>query len=66
MEFRQRPLGFMEFFLQNNNHLAVKKIFLTARWLLFCKKLHETQGSLSKFHELDISNIYLFIIIIIT
>ena len=41
-------------------------IFLTAWWLLFCKKLLETQGSQSKFHELNIhiSNIYLFIIII--
>ena len=29
MEFRVRPLGFMEFFLQNNNHPAVNKIFLT-------------------------------------
>ena len=26
MEFRLRPLGFMEFFLQNNNHQAVNKI----------------------------------------
>ena len=26
MEFRLRTLGFMEFFLQNNNHQAVKKM----------------------------------------
>ena len=32
MEFRLRPLGFMEF---------------------LAKKLHETQGSQSKFHELN-------------
>ena len=24
MEYRLRPLGFMEFFLQNNNHQSVK------------------------------------------
>ena len=27
MEFRLRPLGVMEFFLQNNNHQAVNKKF---------------------------------------
>ena len=26
MEFRLQPLGFVEFFLQNNNHQAVKKM----------------------------------------
>ena len=41
-------------------------ILLTAWWLLFCKKLHETQGSLSIFHGIEYINlIYLFIIIII-
>ena len=44
-------------------------IFLTVWWLLFSKKLNETQASLSKFHELYIYiyiyiYIYLFIIII--
>ena len=48
MEFSLRPLGFMEF-LQNNNHQAVKKMKKEN-----CKKLHETQGSQSKFHELNI------------
>ena len=43
MEFSLQPLGFMEF-LQKNNHQAVNKILLTAWWLLFCKKVHETQG----------------------
>ena len=32
-------------------------ILLTARWLLFCKILHEIQGSQSKFYEL---NIYIY------
>ena len=48
--------------------MAVKKMKLPAWWLLFCKKLHETQRSQSKFHESNIYiliYIYLFIIIII-
>ena len=52
MEFRLQPLGFIDL---KKSHQAVKKmIFLTAWWLMRCKKLHETQGSQSKFLELNI------------
>ena len=34
--------------------LNIYFIFLTAWWLLFAKKILETQGSQSKFHELNI------------
>ena len=40
MEFRLRPLGFMEYFAKQQLSGS-----------LFCKKLHKTQGSQSKFHE---------------
>ena len=45
MEFRLRPLGFMKFF--------TKQQLLTAWWLLFCKKLHETQDRSLNSMELD-------------
>ena len=49
--FLQNPNSFfLLYFFRFSIHL----IFLTAWWLLFCKKLHETQGLQSKFHELDI------------
>ena len=54
MEFGLQPLGFMEF-LQNNNHPAVNSLMIIA-WL----KLHETQGSQTKFH--GIKYIYLIFI----
>ena len=54
MEFRLRPLRFMEFFSQNKNPQEDNK-------MLFCKKLHETQGSQSKDHEF---NIYIYLIYI--
>ena len=59
-------------FLQNNNHQAVKmewtensihSIFLTAWWLLFCKKLHETQGC--RVFSMDWIYIYIYIYIFI-
>ena len=38
--------------------------FLTAWWLLFCKKLHETQGSQSKFHGIKyIYLIYIYLLL---
>ena len=43
----------------------IYSIFLTAWWLLFCKKLHETQGHSLYSMNIYISNIYLFIIIYI-
>ena len=49
MEFRLRPLGFMDFF---------KTIIIRQ---LFKKKLHETQGSQSKFRELNVYIKYIFI-----
>ena len=64
MEFRQRPLGFMEF-LQNNNHQAVNKMkknfnFVNCLMIAVLKKLHETQGSQSKFHGIN----YIYLIYI--
>ena len=48
MEFRLLNLDFLDF------------IFLIARWLLFCKKLHETQAPQSKFHEYIYIYIYIY------
>ena len=59
MEFRLRPLGFMEFFLQNNNHQAVNKM---PDDCCFVKKLHETQRSPSKFHIYIYVYIYLLLL----
>ena len=56
MEIGLRPLSFMEF-LQNYNHLAVNKInFVNCLMIVVLKKkkLHETLGSQSKFHEFNI------------
>ena len=56
------------FFLHNSNHQAVKKLkcienrkkqsnsfhFFNCLMIVVLQKLHETQGSLSNFHELNI------------
>ena len=54
MEFGLRPLGFME--LLHNNNQAVNKMMIAV-----LKKIHETQGSQTKFHGIK-KNIYIFII----
>ena len=65
-EFRLWTLGFMEF-LQNNDHQAVKKMknfhfhFLNCLMIVVLQKLHETQGSQSKFNESNINIKYIFI-----
>ena len=42
---------------------SIHFILLTARWLLFCKKLYETQGSQSKFHGTKYINlIYIYLL----
>ena len=50
MEFRVRPPGFMEFFLPDD--------------CCFEKKLHETQVSQSKFHELDTNLTYIYLLLL--
>ena len=49
MEFRLRPLSFMEFFAKQKQQCLMVVVLQKTP-----KTLHETQGSQSKFHELDI------------
>ena len=52
----------MEFFAKQQSPGSYENEILTAWWLLLCKKTHlETQGSQSRFHEL---NIYIYLLLI--
>ena len=65
MEYRPVTLGFVEFFCKTTIIPAVGKIFLTAWWLLFCKKLHETLGrSLYSMNYIYIYIIYIYLLLL--
>ena len=53
------PTKSQQIFLLSFFLFSIHFIFLTAWWVLFCKKLHETQGSQSKFHELYVVGYHL-------